>query len=263
MLSTRRKSTGRKWLPTTTLIRRKTMRKLLPFILAWGVMLPMLAQNEVDSTMTKVRLETSMGDIVIALSNLTPLHRDNFIQHVQAKDYDGVLFHRVIKDFMIQTGDLATRPPQPEPEVKKGRNAPKQPKVKNEDLTIEAEICYPQLFHKRGAVAAAREDDSTNPEHRSSGSQFYIVYGWDLNLAQAEYYTQRFDSAFNGKYKATPEVTNAYATKGGSPHLDGNYTVFGEVLEGMDVVEKIQNVDTDDADKPKEDIRIVKAVIVE
>ena len=240
------------------------MRNLLSCLLAWVAVLPMLAQNEVDSTMVRVRLETTMGDIVIALSNLTPLHRDNFIHHVQEKDYDGVLFHRVIKDFMIQTGDIATKPQQPEPVVgKNGKNTPKQPKVKKEELTIEAEIRYPQLFHKRGAVAAAREGDATNPEHRSSYSQFYIVYGWDFNQAQVEYYTQKFDSAFNGKYKSTPEVKNAYATKGGTPHLDGNYTVFGEVVEGMDVVEKIQCVETDPADKPKEDIRIVKAVIVE
>lgn len=241
------------------------MRNLLTCVLAWVAMLPMPAQNDVDSTMTKVRLETTMGDVVIALSNLTPLHRDNFIHHVQAKNYDGVLFHRVIKDFMIQTGDLATKPKQPDPPVKRnGRNVPKQPKVEKEKPhTIEAEICYPQLFHKRGAVAAAREVDAKNPERRSSYSQFYIVYGWDLSQAQAEYYMQKFDSAFNGKYKSTPEVMQTYITKGGSPYLDGNYTVFGEVVEGMDVVEKIQSVETDQADKPKEEIRIVKAVIVE
>lgn len=241
------------------------MRKLLSCMLAWVALLPMLAQNEVDTSMTKVRLETSMGDIVIALSNLTPLHRDNFIHHVKAKNYDGVLFHRVIKDFMIQTGDLTTKPQQPAPAVKRnGRNVPRQPQVETEmPHTIEAEICYPQLFHKRGAVAAARETDDKNPEHRSSYSQFYIIYGWDLNEAQAEYYTQQFDSTFNGKYKSTPEVTNAYATMGGTPYLDGLYTVFGEVVEGMDVVEKIQNVETGEANKPKEDIRIEKAVIVE
>ena len=240
------------------------MRKMLSCILAWVAMLPMLAQNGVDSTMTKVRLETTMGDIVIALSNLTPLHRDNFINHVRAKEYDGVLFHRVIKDFMIQTGDFSTKPQPQEPAVTpKGRKDSKTPKVKDEKPTIEAEICYPQLFHKRGAVAAAREGDTTNPEHRSSYSQFYIVYGWNFNMATVEYYTQKFDSAFHGKYKATQEVKDAYATMGGTPHLDGNYTVFGEVVEGMDVVEKIQGVVTDDADKPKEDIRIEKAVIVE
>ena len=241
------------------------MRYMLLSLLAWVAALPMLAQNETDTAMTKVRLETTMGDITIALSNLTPLHRDNFIRLVKENKYDGVLFHRVIKDFMIQTGDFSTRPQQPEP-ANNTRNANKNKKVKKQEeepYTIPAEICFPQLFHKRGAVAAARESDDKNPEHRSSCSQFYIVYGWNFNQATAEYYTQKFDSVYNGVYKSTPEVTQAYATIGGTPHLDGGYSVFGEVVQGMDVVEKIQAVETDDADKPKEDVRIVKAVIIE
>ncbi|MBO4849646.1 MAG: peptidylprolyl isomerase [Prevotella sp.] len=241
-------------------------RNLLLPLFAWLFSLPMVAQEPGDSVQTKVLFETSMGNITIALSNLTPLHRDNFIRLVKEKKYDGLLFHRVIKDFMVQTGDLTTRlepTPPPAPAKRNTRTPAKTQKAEPPLQTIPAEICYPALFHKRGAVAAARESDEKNPEHRSSPSQFYIIYGWDMNKPTAEYYIHQFDSVFNGKYKSTPEVIDTYAEKGGTPYLDGLYTVFGEVVEGMDVVARMQAVETDDANKPKEDIRVIRATIKE
>lgn len=194
-----------------------------------------------------------MGDIVIALYNETPLHRDNFIAHVNKGDYNGVLFHRVIKDFMIQTGDPTTRPP----ELK----YPNTPKVSDEN--VPAEFRFPQLFHKKGAVAAAREGDETNPERMSSATQFYIVVGkrraeWELDRIQ-----NRISEATNGETVLTPEVRAEYGRIGGTPHLDGQYTVFGEVLSGMEVVEAIQIAETDEANKPLEDIRVIKMEIIE
>lgn len=241
-------------------------RNNLLSLFVWLLALPMAAQEPADTLQTKVLFETSMGNITIALSNLTPLHRDNFIRLVKEKKYDGLLFHRVIKDFMVQTGDLTTKqePPAPTAPVKRNARTPaRQQKVEQPLQTIPAEICYPALFHKRGAVAAARESDEKNPEHRSSPSQFYIIYGWDLNKPTAEYYIHQFDSVFNGKYKSTPEVVNTYVEKGGTPYLDGLYTVFGEVVEGMDVVKRMQTVETDEANKPKEDIRVIRATIKE
>jgi len=217
---------------------------------AMGICAQDVSQN--DTTRREVLLQTSMGDIKVALYNETPLHRDNFIRLVGEGAYDGVLFHRVIKDFMIQTGDLGSK------------NAPKEGELEDtpEAYKIPAEIRYPTLFHKRGTVAAAREPDQVNPNHESSASQFYIVYGWDFNEAEIDLFQQKLDSISDGKVKMTPEVREAYLKYGGSPHLDGGYTVFGEVLQGMDVVERIQAVETGVANRPKEDVRIVKATII-
>ena len=201
----------------------------------------------------QVLLQTTMGDIRIALFNETPLHRDNFIKLVREGKYDGVLFHRVIKDFMIQTGDLGSV------NAKPGEELGETP----EKYKVPAEIRYPQIFHRRGMVAAAREGDRVNPKRESSASQFYIVYGWNFNEAEIELFKHKLDSTSGGKHVMPPEVMDAYVRYGGTPHLDGAYTVFGEVLEGMDVVEKIQKVETDPADRPKEDIRIVKASVVD
>ena len=247
---------------------------------------------------TKVKIETTMGDIIVKLYDETPKHRDNFIKLVENGTYEGTLFHRVIKDFMIQAGD---------PDSK---GAPKGQMLGSGDVgyTVPAEFVYPQLFHKKGALAAARQGDNVNPEKASSGCQFYIVTGRVFNdstlLSMEEQKNQnKFTSVFNAlaqkhmkeiyqmrrnndqeglmnlqdslfvetqkqmegepEFKFTEEQRQAYTTIGGTPHLDGEYTVFGEVIEGMDVVDKIQQVSTNGSDRPDDDIVIKKVSIIE
>lgn len=250
-----------------------------------------------DNNMTKVKLETSLGDIVVELYNETPQHRDNFIKLVKEGYYDGVLFHRVIKDFMVQTGDGNSKTAGPETMLGDG----------DPGYTIPAEFVYPKYFHKRGALAAARTGDQVNPERASSGSQFYIVTGklyssdelkqmvqrmqegvkqsiWNrlvnenreqimamlqqqdeagLQALQSELIQKMEAEAAQKPFKFTDEQINAYTSVGGTPFLDNEYTVFGEVVEGMDIVDRIQNTATGKADRPTTDIRIVKATIVE
>ena len=247
---------------------------------------------------TLVKIETTAGDIKVKLYNETPKHRDNFIKLVKDGMYEGTLFHRVIKNFMIQAGD---------PDSK---NAPKGKMLGAGDVgyTIPAEFVYPKFFHKKGALSAARQGDNVNPKKESSGCQFYIVTGKVYNdstllsmesqmnenkinvifntLAQKhmkEIYKMRKANDENGLYDLqeklfaeaqeiaakqpefhfTPEQIEAYTTVGGTPHLDGEYTVFGEVVEGMDVVDKIQQVKTDRSDRPEEDVKIIKATILD
>lgn len=237
----------------------------------------------------EVEIKTTLGDIVIRLYNDTPLHRDNFLKLVREGFYEGVLFHRVIDNFMVQTGDPTS----------KESEAGKMYGATSTGYTIEAEIDYPNHYHKYGALAAARTGDEVNPERRSSGSQFYIVTGQKYRESQLKQMAQRQtmaerDNLFKKlslenresiiamqnsndtaglealrqelikKVESTvPEVTipenvaNDYTTIGGTPHLDGQYTVFGEVVKGMDVVEKIQKAATDNRDRPLEDIRIL------
>lgn len=246
---------------------------------------------------TKVVLTTSFGDIVVALYNETPQHRDNFIKLVKNGTYDGVLFHRVIKDFMVQTGDPDSKNAASDSQL--GAGGP--------GYDLPAEIVYPKYFHKRGVLAAAREGDQVNPERKSSGSQFYIVMGrrfseYQLGVMADRLASQSKASIFKelamGRMaevntllaqgdtlavaaiekelqKRTEEIYNqhpvqftqeqiqAYSTIGGSPHLDGQYTVFGEVISGMDVVDKIQNVTTAEHDRPVDDVKIVSARIME
>ena len=208
-------------------------------------------QAQTVDTRQRVRLTTSYGDIVIALSDSTPRHRDNFLRLVREHYYDSVLFHRVIPDFMIQTGDPNSRYAAPTDTL--GNGGP--------GYTIPAEICLPALFHKRGAVAAAREPDEVNPERASSGSQFYIVWGRMLSQGAINKYRKRLEERSHGRYTITPEMEEADALNGGSPHLDGEYTVFGEVVEGLDVVDNIQIADCDDLDRPLADLWILKAVV--
>lgn len=244
---------------------------------------------------TLVKLETTMGNITVALYNETPKHRDNFIKLVKEGVYDSTLFHRVIKQFMIQAGD---------PESK---NAADTAMLGNGDVgyTIPAEF-NPKFFHKKGVLAAARQGDDVNPEKASSGCQFYIVTGRKFTEPQLlgmenKINDQREEAIFDTlarqhmkeiyklrkagdnaallelqdsleaqasaladkeeKFRFSPEQIKAYTTVGGAPHLDGSYTVFGEVTDGMDVVDKIEIAKTNRADRPIDNIRILKAVI--
>ena len=244
---------------------------------------------------TLVKLETTMGNITVALYNETPKHRDNFIKLVKEGVYDSTLFHRVIKQFMIQAGD---------PDSK---NASDTAMLGSGDVgyTIPAEF-NPKFFHKKGVLAAARQGDDVNPEKASSGCQFYIVTGRKFTEPQLlgmenKINEQREEALFDSlarqhmkeiykmrkagdnagllelqdtleaqareladkeeKFRFTPEQIKAYSTVGGAPHLDGSYTVFGEVTEGMKVVENIEIAKTNRADRPVENIRILKASI--
>ena len=199
----------------------------------------------------EVLLETTEGNIRIALFNETPLHRDNFLKLVKLHVYDSLLFHRVIKDFMIQGGDLNSKHAQPGQLLGTG----------DLDYTVEPEFRLPQLFHRRGVIAAAREPDEVNPEMRSSACQFYIVWGKQLNDVAIGRIQQRLDTLTKGRVQLTPEMIEIYKTQGGTPHLDGQYTVFGEVLQGLDIVDKIQQVATDKNHRPFTDIRILRATV--
>ena len=200
----------------------------------------------------EVLLETTEGNIRIALYNETPQHRDNFLKLVKMHVYDSLLFHRVIKDFMIQGGDLNSKYAKPGQPLGTGEL----------DYTIEPEFRLPQLFHRRGVVAAAREPDEVNPEMRSGACQFYIVWGKQLNDVAISRIQQRLDTLTKGQVKLTPEMIEVYKTQGGTPHLDGQYTVFGEVLQGLDVVDKIQQSATDKRHRPFTDVRILRASVI-
>ena len=200
---------------------------------------------------TEVLFETTAGNIRIALYEETPQTRDNFLKITKMGVYDSLLFHRVIKDFMIQSGDTNSKHAKPGQLLGTG----------DFDYTTEAEFRLPQIFHRRGVVAMARESDKVNPERRSSACQFYIVWGKILNDKQIARVQEKLDSVTQGTVKLTPEMIEVYKTVGGTPHLDGQYTVFGEVVEGMDVVEKILAAQTDKNDRPLEDIRILKATV--
>ena len=244
---------------------------------------------------TLVRLETTMGNITVKLYNETPKHRDNFIKLAKEGTYDSTLFHRVIKNFMIQAGD-----PQ-------SKTATDTTTLGNGDVgyTLPAEF-NPKFFHKKGVLAAARQGDDVNPEKASSGCQFYIVTGRKFTEPQLlgmenKINEQREEALFDSlarqhmkeiykmrkagdnagllelqdtleaqareladkeeKFRFTPEQIKAYSTIGGAPHLDGSYTVFGEVTEGMEVVDNIEIAKTNRADRPIENIRILKASI--
>ncbi len=194
---------------------------------------------------TLAKIHTEYGDIIVKLYNGTPKHRDNFIKLADSGYYNGTLFHRVIQHFMIQGGD---------PDSK---GAPAGVMLGNGDpgYTIPAEIMPDKYFHKRGALAAARLGDNVNPTRASSGSQFYIVQGQVFNDTLLDFYEQKMGVKF------TPQQRKAYTTVGGAPHLDGGYTVFGEVVKGMDVVDKIAAVKTDKNDRPLKDIKMDISII--
>ncbi|MGN0000987.1 MAG: peptidylprolyl isomerase [Marinilabiliaceae bacterium] len=247
--------------------------------------------SETNKMATKVRIKTTEGDIVIRLYDETPKHRDNFLKLVKEGFFDGTLFHRVIKDFMIQGGDPDSKSAKPGQML--GEGGP--------GYDIDAEIVYPQHFHKRGALSAARLGDYVNPERKSSGSQFYIVWGRTFNDGELKQMERQiammneqaiFDSLSMqhraeimqlqrnpdqaglqalleqlvnqtkelSKTRFTAEQREVYTTVGGTPHLDNQYTVFGEVIEGLDVVERIQNTATDRSDRPTTDVSMTMSV---
>ena len=246
---------------------------------------------------TKVLIKTTVGDITIKLYNETPQHRDNFIKLVEEHFYDSILFHRVIKDFMVQAGDPESK--NAEKGVQLGAGGP--------GYNIPAEFVYPKYFHKRGALSAARQADQVNPERQSSGSQFYIVTGkkygkYDLQDMEKQLSDQQGQAIFDrlvaqnrdsimnlqlagdndgllklqdeliakteaelkekGPFKFTKEQVDAYMDEGGTPFLDNQYTVFGEVVDGMKTVDKIESAGTDMADRPRKDIRIITMELI-
>lgn len=195
-----------------------------------------------------VRIETSCGIIRVALSDDTPLHRDNFLKLASSGFYDGTLFHRCISNFMIQGGDPDSRT------AAKGQLLGEG----GVGYTIPAEFCLPYLYHWRGALAAAREPDDVNPEQDSSGCQFYIVYGKKQSPADIK----KARSMLEEKgIEMTSQMSDDYQMRGGTPHLDGQYTVFGEVIEGLNVVKQIQSVATDSNSRPLEDVVIQRMTV--
>lgn len=253
-------------------------------------------ENQMNET--QVVMHTSMGDIQLKLYNETPKHRDNFIQLVKDGTYNGLLFHRVIKDFMIQGGDVTSK------------DAPMNKSLGAGDLgyTVPAEFNYPKYFHKKGALCAARTGDEVNPERASSASQFYIVTGKkysDAELNQMEkqlenrlkqsifarlqaenkpkimeYYrsgnkeelailrdtligkTELEAEKRKDEAKLPKEIREIYKTEGGVPFLDNQYTVYGEVVKGIEVVEAIQNVKTNKQDRPTENVVITSVELI-
>lgn len=254
------------------------------------------SDKKMDKPTPMVQISTSMGDIVVRLYDDTPAHRDNFLKLAREGFYDGTLFHRVIKNFMIQGGDPDSKNAEPGQQLGAG----------DVGYTLPAEFVYPTHFHKRGVLSAARQGDQVNPERRSSGCQFYIVWGDVYTPQQLQQFEQRqnqgrgqqiFDELAQQHmdsiramyarqdqeglmklqqllteqtnerlktdpgFKFTDEQVDVYTTIGGTPHLDSQYTVFGEVVSGLDVVERLQMVPTDGRDRPLEDVKMTVKVL--
>jgi cyclophilin family peptidyl-prolyl cis-trans isomerase len=193
-----------------------------------------------------VELVTSKGTLVIRLSDSTPLHRNNFIKLVNQHFYDGVLFHRVMSQFMVQAGDPKSKTAKPGEALGQG----------NPGYAIPAEM-RPYLFHKKGALAAARTPDEINPTRESNGSQFYLVHG----RVYSEEELNSVETRLNG-YKIPVAHREVYKTLGGTPSLDQKYTVFGEVIKGLSVIDSIAAVTTGERNRPVDDVRIIKASLV-
>lgn len=210
----------------------------------------MKTQGQAPATpLPLVEIRTDLGRMVVALYNETPQHRDNFLKLVRTGAYDSLLFHRVIPGFMVQGGDPDSKTAAPG--VALGKGGP--------DYTLPAEI-VPGRVHTRGALAAARQADEVNPERQSSGSQFYLVHGKTFDAADLEQVAAR-NARYGTPVTYTEEQKQAYATKGGAPHLDGAYTVFGEVVEGLDVLDAIALTPCDGRDRPLSDLRFYMRIL--
>jgi cyclophilin family peptidyl-prolyl cis-trans isomerase len=218
------------------------MRSILGLLSVTLVATNLLAQKE--QARQRVEIKTDLGTMVAELYNETPEHRDNFVKLAQEKYFDGLLFHRVIPDFMVQGGDPVSKDAPAGQAL--GQGGPGH--------TVPAEI-RPQFIHKRGALAGARQADQVNPERRSSGSQFYVVDGKSWTVAELQQMAKRRNPT-DPAAGYTPEQLKTYTELGGAPHLDGAYTVFGEIVEGLEVLDKITATERDSRDRPVSNIRM-------
>ena len=221
------------------------LKLLLSLSLALALSFPLLAQSGAGHK-TYVKFRTNKGNFTIELYDDTPLHKANVLKHVEAGDYDGLLFHRVIRNFMAQVGGA----------IHQGTKAGEKRLEELSEAKLPKEILYPKYFHKRGAVAAARLGDDENPEWMSDGIQFYVSVGQFYLEKELKKY------ATDSIAPMTEEIKKHYMTEGGIPHLDGRYTVFGEVVDGMNTILKIQSMETDGSDKPLKPVYIKSAKIV-
>lgn len=230
------------------------MKQILLFLLLL-LTTPTFGQSSSTASLNQdieIEFKTTMGDFRVRLFSDTPIHSQHFAQLVREGYYDGLLFHRVIRNFMIQAGDSTSRIAKP--------NQPLGEADRN--YTLAPEFRTPLHYHHRGALAAARESDDVNPERRSSATQFYVVWGkrWTPNeLANVR---EHVDAETGANGLITDNMALDYYTRGGSPHLDGQYTVFGEVSTGLEIIDKIQKVNTDHNDRPRVDVRILSARIL-
>jgi len=230
------------------------MRKYLLLLLGCLLSVLLFAQQNIKlkkkDRKKDVELITSQGTIVLRLYDSTPLHRDNFIRLVKSHYYDSILFHRVIQNFMIQAGDPGSKHAEPGQPLGNG----------DAGYSIPAEFRQ-SLFHKKGVLAAARQSDNLNPEKKSSAAHFYIVQGRKFTNKELD----SIELARLKGYKIPPAHRDVYQTIGGTPQLDQQYTVFGEVIKGLEVVDKIAALPTSrgrDKDRPLQDIRILKAQLI-
>jgi len=208
------------------------------------IIILMMSTTACKEKITYVKVETNDGEMILKLYNETPNHRDNFIKLVEEGYYDGLLFHRVMNSFMIQGGDPDSKTARPGQRL--GSGGP--------DYKLDAEM-KEEFFHKKGALAAARQPDQVNPERRSSGSQFYIVHGKKLTDSELDLWEQRLGTEFVANQR------EAYKTIGGTPQLDNKYTVFGEVVSGFDVIDKIAAIPVDRVHRPIEDVAMKLSIV--
>ena len=225
------------------------MQRTLTTLLATLSILTLFAQKPKVEKRPRVEIRTELGTMVVELYNETPQHRDNFLKLVKEQYYDSLLWHRIIPAFMVQGGDPNSK------------HAPAGTPLGNggPGYTVPAEI-IPGIIHKKGALAAARQGDQVNPTKASSGSQFYIVQGKTFSEQEMSMVSQR-NASMGTPVTYTPEQIKTYSALGGAPHLDGAYTVFGEVVSGLEVIDKLAAVERNQMDRPLTDIHMWMRVI--